>query len=55
MKHVLVFTNVQSRIVRVLNLWQKNGVFPPSVIQPLLNMAGDTSVGDQDLSGEHES
>lgn len=29
----------QSRIVRVLNLWQKNNVFTPEVIQPLLDMA----------------
>ncbi|XP_046907800.1 SR-related and CTD-associated factor 4 [Hypomesus transpacificus] len=29
----------RSKIVRVLNLWQKNGVFKIEVIQPLLDMA----------------
>ncbi|XP_066506494.1 SR-related and CTD-associated factor 4 isoform X2 [Hoplias malabaricus] len=34
----------RSKIVRVLNLWQKNGVFKIEVIQPLLDMAaGSTS------------
>lgn len=27
--------------MRVLNLWQKNGVFMSEVIQPLLDMAAD--------------
>eukprot|EP00794_Sanderia_malayensis_P000209 gene209-825_t len=27
------------KIVRVLNLWQKNGVYPPEIVQPLLDMA----------------
>ncbi|XP_013385088.1 protein SCAF8 [Lingula anatina] len=31
----------RSKIVRVLNLWQKNNVFPVEVIQPLLDMAVD--------------
>jgi len=26
-------------VIRVLNLWQKNAVFPPEVIQPLFDMA----------------
>lgn len=29
----------QSKVIRVLNLWQKNAVFPPEVIQPLFDMA----------------
>ncbi|KAH9525314.1 SR- and CTD-associated factor 8 [Bulinus truncatus] len=31
----------RSRVVRVLNLWQKNSVFPEEVIQPLLDLAAD--------------
>lgn len=34
--HVILF---QSKIVRVLNLWQKNSVFKSDIIQPLLDMA----------------
>ena len=30
---------IQPKVIRVLNLWQKNGVFPPEVIQPILSMA----------------
>ncbi|XP_077538582.1 insulator su(Hw) mRNA adaptor isoform X3 [Haemaphysalis longicornis] len=43
------------KIVRVLNLWQKNQVFPPDVIQPLLDMAspgaapGDSSQQGSDM------
>ncbi|XP_061659864.1 SR-related and CTD-associated factor 4 isoform X2 [Syngnathoides biaculeatus] len=33
----------RSKLVRVLNLWQKNGVFKSNVIQPLLDMAAGTS------------
>ncbi|KAK9884912.1 hypothetical protein WA026_009150 [Henosepilachna vigintioctopunctata] len=29
----------KSKIIRVLNLWQKNQVFPPDVIQPLFDLA----------------
>ncbi|XP_016093314.1 splicing factor, arginine/serine-rich 15-like [Sinocyclocheilus grahami] len=36
-------TEDRSKIVRVLNLWQKNGVFKIDVIQPLLNMAAGSS------------
>ncbi|XP_053317250.1 SR-related and CTD-associated factor 8 isoform X2 [Spea bombifrons] len=32
-------TDDKSRIVRVLNLWQKNNVFKSEIIQPLLDMA----------------
>ena len=31
--------SLQSKIVRVLNLWQKNAVFKSDIIQPLLDMA----------------
>lgn len=29
----------QTKIVRVLNLWQKNGVFDMDILQPLMDMA----------------
>ena len=32
---------LQSKIIRVLNLWQKNNVFPYTVVQPLLDLASD--------------
>ncbi|CAG5130167.1 unnamed protein product, partial [Candidula unifasciata] len=45
---VSTFTNLykcpveeRNRIVRVLNLWQKNAVFPLELIQPLLDLAAD--------------
>ncbi|CAI9736005.1 SR-related and CTD-associated factor 4-like isoform X1 [Octopus vulgaris] len=45
---VLTFQNLfkcppdeKSKVVRVLNLWQKNAVFPVEVIQPLLDLAGE--------------
>ncbi|XP_056592907.1 SR-related and CTD-associated factor 4 [Triplophysa dalaica] len=42
-------TEDRSKIVRVLNLWQKNGVFKIDVIQPLLDMAaGSSSSGGVD-------
>lgn len=28
-------------MIRVLNLWQKNGVYHPGIIQPLLDLASD--------------
>ncbi|XP_057306144.1 SR-related and CTD-associated factor 4-like [Hydractinia symbiolongicarpus] len=31
------------KIVRVLNLWQKNGIYPPDVISPLIDMASTSS------------
>lgn len=50
---IITYTNIcfvymfshtwQSKIVRVLNLWQKNGVFKIEIIQPLLDMAAGTS------------
>lgn len=35
----IYYMMVQSKVIRVLNLWQKNAVFPPEVIQPLFDMA----------------
>lgn len=34
-------SRMQSKIVRVLNLWQKNEVLPTEVIQPLMDLAKD--------------
>ncbi|KAG9348438.1 hypothetical protein JZ751_002173 [Albula glossodonta] len=39
-------TEDKSKIVRVLNLWQKNGVFKIEIIQPLLDMAAGASSGE---------
>lgn len=36
---LLFFVHNQSKILRVLNLWQKNGVFDMDIIQPLMDMA----------------
>lgn len=33
------FSPYQTKIVRVLNLWQKNGVFDMDILQPLMDMA----------------
>jgi RNA-binding protein 16 len=33
----------QSKVIRVLNLWQKNEVFPSEVIQPLFDLANPNS------------
>ena len=41
MTEVLYFFPFQSKIVRVLNLWQKNDVFPSEIVQPLLDLAAD--------------
>uniref|UniRef100_A0A3Q3JXE4 CID domain-containing protein n=1 Tax=Monopterus albus TaxID=43700 RepID=A0A3Q3JXE4_MONAL len=35
----------KSKIVRVLNLWQKNGVFDMDIIQPLMDMLAIWHVG----------
>ncbi|KAM4701649.1 SR-related and CTD-associated factor 4 isoform 2-T2 [Discoglossus pictus] len=49
-------TEDKSKIVRVLNLWQKNGVFKIEIIQPLLDMAAgaglflDNSANDEESS-----
>lgn len=42
---------MQSKIVRVLNLWQKNGVFKIEVIQPLLDMAAGSSSSAAPFAG----
>lgn len=34
----------KNKIVRVLNLWQKNGVFDMEILQPLMDMANGTNV-----------
>ncbi|XP_055370647.1 SR-related and CTD-associated factor 4 isoform X2 [Betta splendens] len=44
----------RSKIVRVLNLWQKNGVFKIEVIQPLLDMAAGTSSASAPYTGPDE-
>ncbi|TNM84811.1 hypothetical protein fugu_008989 [Takifugu bimaculatus] len=44
----------RSKIVRVLNLWQKNGVFKIEVIQPLLDMAAASSSAAAPYSGTDE-
>lgn len=46
---------LQSKIVRVLNLWQKNGVFKIEVIQPLLDMAAGSSSAAAAYTGTDES
>ncbi|XP_029107205.1 splicing factor, arginine/serine-rich 15 [Scleropages formosus] len=47
-------TEDRSKIVRVLNLWQKNGVFKIDVIQPLLDMAAGTSSSAPVTDVDHE-
>ena len=45
---------LQGKIVRVLNLWQKNGIYAPDVIQPLLGLVPAASMGgDSDSSPTH--
>ncbi|CAN9501871.1 unnamed protein product [Ophioblennius macclurei] len=44
----------RSKIVRVLNLWQKNGVFKIEVIQPLLDMAAGSGSGAAPYAGADE-
>ncbi|XP_063812473.1 SR-related and CTD-associated factor 4 isoform X2 [Pseudophryne corroboree] len=39
-------TEEKSKIVRVLNLWQKNGVFKIEIIQPLLDMAAGAAAAE---------
>lgn len=33
----------KSKVIRVLNLWQKNGVFQSEIVQPLLDLAVDSN------------
>ncbi|MED6293963.1 hypothetical protein CHARACLAT_015982 [Characodon lateralis] len=44
----------RSKIVRVLNLWQKNGVFKIEVIQPLLDMAAGSGSGAASITNAEE-
>uniref|UniRef100_A0A8C2ZIW2 CID domain-containing protein n=1 Tax=Cyclopterus lumpus TaxID=8103 RepID=A0A8C2ZIW2_CYCLU len=44
----------RSKIVRVLNLWQKNGVFKIEVIQPLLDMAAGSSSAAAPYTGSDD-
>ncbi|XP_067363157.1 SR-related and CTD-associated factor 4-like isoform X2 [Channa argus] len=41
----------KSKIIRVLNLWQKNGVFDMDIIQPLMDMANGAVVHPPALEG----
>ena len=36
-------------MIKVLNLWQKSGIYSPEVIQPLLNLPSSLSEGKNDL------
>ncbi|XP_075710653.1 SR-related and CTD-associated factor 4 [Rhinoderma darwinii] len=47
-------TEDKSKIVRVLNLWQKNGVFRIEIIQPLLDMAAGTAPAELADSSANE-
>ncbi len=47
----LLFFFYQSKILRVLNLWQKNGVFDMDIIQPLMDMANGAIVLAPALEG----
>lgn len=40
--------------MRVLNLWQKNGVFKIEVIQPLLDMAAGSGSGTASITNAEE-
>ncbi|KAJ7385686.1 RPR [Desmophyllum pertusum] len=40
----------QGKVIKVLNLWQKNDIYPPEVIQPLLNLPSTLEeVEDDDM------
>lgn len=52
--HYFLVVFLKSKIVRVLNLWQKNGVFKIEVIQPLLDMAAASSSGAAPYLGTDE-
>ena len=34
---------LQSKLIRVLNLWQKNNVFTSAIVQPLLDLVADSN------------
>lgn len=46
---------VQSKLVKVLNLWQKNGVFKSDVIQPLLDKATGSGAATSSYPSMKES
>ncbi|XP_037079200.1 SR-related and CTD-associated factor 8-like, partial [Pollicipes pollicipes] len=39
----------KSKVIRVLNLWQKNQVFPPEVIQPIFDLADPESATSREI------
>uniref|UniRef100_A0A673Y9D0 SR-related CTD-associated factor 4b n=1 Tax=Salmo trutta TaxID=8032 RepID=A0A673Y9D0_SALTR len=41
----------KSKIIRVLNLWQKNAVFEMDIVQPLLDMAAGSQLATASLTG----
>lgn len=45
----------KSKIIRVLNLWQKNNVFAPEVIQPLFDLANPNHAIYQNQSSGHDA
>lgn len=47
----MMIFSLKSKVVRVLNLWQKNSVFLSEVIQPLLDMASDPNNQQHSLAG----
>lgn len=40
------FIVFQSKVIRVLNLWQKNAVFTTDVIQPIFDLAANPDYGE---------
>lgn len=45
------FLSHQNKILRVLNLWQKNGVFEMNILQPLMDMAASVTTSSPTLGG----
>ena len=41
-------------MVRVLNLWQKNGIYSPDVISPLIDMASASQKSLQSAISKHK-
>ena len=46
--------NFQPKVVRVLNLWQKNGIYSPDVISPLIDMASQSQKSLQAAISKHK-
>ena len=46
---LLLLLLLQGKVIKVLNLWQKSGIYSPEVIQPLLNLPSSLSEGKSDL------